>query len=81
MTTRQQIARLAERIDALAARHASNPREAVIHWRTWKETYAEAEERTFREHPERRHATKKFVIKEIIVNPDRTTWPYKEAKP
>jgi hypothetical protein len=80
MATRQQIARLAERIETLAAKH-SNPYEAIIIWRTWKETYAEAEERTFREHPERRHATKKFVIEEVIVNPDRTTWPYKEAKP
>ena len=81
MATRQQIARLAERIDALTAKHHSDPREAVIRWRTWEETYAEAEERTFREHPERRHATKKFVIEEVIVNPDRTTWPYKQAKP
>jgi hypothetical protein len=79
MATRQQIAKLAERVEALAARHPSNTRRAVIRWRTWKETYEEAEERTFREQPEMRGATNKVVIEEVIINPGGTKWPYKQA--
>jgi hypothetical protein len=79
MATRQQIAKLAERIEVLAARHPSNARQAIILWRTWEETHEEAEERTFRESPEMRGAGKKVVIEQVIVNPDRTQWPYKRA--
>jgi hypothetical protein len=60
MVTRQQVGRLAQRIDALeTAKHGT--RNAWV-WRHTRESEAEALERHYRDRPEDRTATKTYII-------------------